>query len=251
MNEIIGTLGMREWLISVGLLLVLAVLIDGLRRMLKDRKNNIKMSRHLNLDFSDNSTDQTPELPNGGSRVINRADPIISEQIEEDLFIEDSDASMHIKPEDKHKVLRPEPEDIIVIHVKAKAKDGFVGTDLLQVLLSCDLRFGEKDIFHRYEDTKDKSSLQFSLANMLEPGTFDLDNINSFRTPGVTFFMTLPTHTNPLDSFNHMLETASSLVNTLSAKMFDEEHKAMSQKILSKYKDRVAIFEDYEIDETI
>ena len=79
---------------------------------------------------------------------------------------------------------------------------------------------------------------------MIEPGTFDLDNINSFRTPGVTFFMTLPSNSDPVDSFDRMIETASTLVENLSAKMFDEEHKPMNKTKLSKYESRVAIFKE-------
>ena len=85
--------------------------------------------------------------------------------------------------------------------------------------------------------------IAIDLANMIEPGTFDLDNINSFRTPGVTFYDST-INTDPNESFDRMIETASSLVNNLSAKMYDEEHKPMNQKKLSKYKSRVANFSD-------
>ena len=246
MFDLVQNLGMREWLIIAGLLLVLSVLFDGIRRMRKDRANNIKLSKNLDLNFSENDDDSMPELPNGGARVISRTDPVISDQIEGDLFSDQSN-----EEETDHETLRPDPEEIIVIHVKSKSDDGFVGSDLLQVILACELRFGEKDIFHSYLDPKKPSTLQFSLANMMEPGTFDLDNINSFRTPGVTFFMTLPSNTDPIESFDRMIETASSLVNNLSAKMYDEEHKAMNQKKLSRYKSRVAKFSDNEIKEKI
>ena len=239
MIELLQTFGMREWLISVGLFLVLGVLIDGFRRMRKDKKNNIKMSRNLNKSFLDDD-DHMPELPSGGARVINRSNPIIHEQVEDDLFVNSLDSN----DDDYQEILKPDPEDIIVIHVKSKSEEGFIGSDLLQILLACELRFGEKDIFHSYENSNDPRTLQFSLANMIEPGTFDLDNINSFRTPGVTFFMTLPSNSDPVDSFDRMIETASTLVENLSAKMFDEEHKPMNKTKLSKYESRVAIFKE-------
>ncbi len=66
-------LGFRDWMIIVGVLLIVAVLVDGYRRMRNERRGNIRMS--LNRQFLNSSTakdDSPSELPNGGARQVGR-----------------------------------------------------------------------------------------------------------------------------------------------------------------------------------
>jgi len=245
--DLFTEIGVREWLIGAGLLLVLAVLVDGFRRMRAERSGGIKMSLGMGGGFADDGTAvDSPELPNGGARVIDRTDPIISDQGPDDLFFEEDASEANTDWEDEEPmVARQAPvveREIIVMHVRAKAADGFNGSDLLQILLACDMRYGEKDILHRHEKAEGKGCLQFSVANMLEPGTFNLEDINSFRTPGVTFFMTLPGPEDAMQAFDCMIETANCLVKNLDARLLDEEHSTASLQVINHYRDRVKQF---------
>ena len=78
---------------------------------------------------------------------------------------------------------------------------------------------------------------------MLEPGTFNLEDINSFRTPGVTFFMTLPGPEDAMQAFDCMLETANCLVKNLNARLLDEEHSTASLQVVNHYRERIKQFE--------
>jgi len=245
--DLLTEIGVREWLIGAGLLLVLAVLVDGFRRMRAERSGGLKMSIGMGGGFADDGTAvDSPELPNGGARVIDRTDPIISDQGPDDLFFEEETPVANNDWEDEEPmVARQAPHierEIIVMHVRAKAVDGFNGSDLLQILLACDMRYGEKDILHRHEKAEGKGCLQFSVANMLEPGTFNLEDINSFRTPGVTFFMTLPGPEDAMQAFDCMIETANCLVKNLDARLLDEEHSTASLQVINHYRDRVKQF---------
>ncbi len=241
--EFLSQFGMREWLIAGGLVLVLSVLIDGYRRMRSERRDNIKLSLGMGGGFDEDV--QSPELPNGGARVITRTDPIISDQGADDLFSttpETSAESEHDQQDFDSSLATVSEREIIVIHVRSNAADGFNGSDLLQVLIACDMRYGDRDILHRHEQAGGHGSLQFSLANMIEPGTFNIDDINTFRTPGVTFFMTLPGPKDPLTAFDCMIETANCLVSNLDASLFDEDHRGATQKSIKAYRSRVAQF---------
>ena len=245
--DLLTEIGVREWLIGAGLLLVLAVLVDGFRRMRAERSGGLKMSIGMGGGFADDgSAVDSPELPDGGARVIDRTDPIISDQGPDDLFFEEDASEANTDWEDEEPmVARQAPvveREIIVMHVRAKAADGFNGSDLLQILLACDMRYGEKDILHRHEKAEGKGCLQFSVANMLEPGTFNLEDINSFRTPGVTFFMTLPGPEDAMQAFDCMIETANCLVKNLDARLLDEEHSTASLQVINHYRDRVKQF---------
>ena len=242
-------IGVREWLIGAGLLLVLAVLVDGFRRMRAERSGGIKMSLGMGGGFvDDGSPVDSPELPNGGARVIVRTDPIISDQGPDDLFYEEDVSEGYTEDNEEHTARAARQaafteREIVVMHVRANADDGFNGSDLLQILLACDMRYGEKDILHRHEKAEGKGCLQFSVANMLEPGTFNLEDINSFRTPGVTFFMTLPGPEDAMQAFDCMIETANCLVKNLDARLLDEEHSTATLQVINHYRDRVKQFD--------
>ena len=130
-----------------------------------------------------------------------------------------------------------------MVNVLAKGGAAFKGPDLLQLLLACDLRFGEMNIFHRYEKANGKGPIQFSVANLVEPGSFDLDNIDEFSTPGVTFFLTLPGPDKPVTAFNYLIETAQVLVRHLHAELRDDAHSVMTAQTIEHFRQRIRDFE--------
>ncbi|MDK8465344.1 cell division protein ZipA [Marinobacter sp. SS13-12] len=68
-------MSLREWLIAIGILVILGIVIDGLRRMRRARKESIAISSGMGADDLDDSPldkDFNPELPNGGARTISR-----------------------------------------------------------------------------------------------------------------------------------------------------------------------------------
>jgi len=134
-------------------------------------------------------------------------------------------------------------QEVMIINVLSKDKAGFKGQDLLQILLACDLRFGNMNIFHRYENANGKGPVQFSVANLVEPGVFDLDRIDNFSTPGLCFFLTLPGPEKAITAFNYMVETAQVLVKNLQAEMRDEAHSVMTQQTIEHYRQRIRDFE--------
>lgn len=145
-------------------------------------------------------------------------------------------------------VAEPEPEpvdpqEVLIVNVLSKDGAGFKGPDLLQLLLACDLRFGKKNIFHRYEKANAKGAIQFSVANLVEPGVFDLDAIDDFTTPGVSFFLSLPGPEKPVVAFNYMIETAQVLVRHLQAELRDDAHSVMTAQTIEHCRQRIRDFE--------
>ncbi len=135
------------------------------------------------------------------------------------------------------------PQEVLVVNVLAKGDAAFKGPDLLQLLLACDLRFGEMNIFHRYEKANGKGPIQFSVANLVEPGSFDLDDIDDFSTPGVSFFLALPGPEKPVTAFNYMVETAQVLVRHLHAELRDDAHSVMTAQTIEHFRQRIRDFE--------
>lgn len=330
----------REWTIIVGVLLIVAVFLDGYRRVRNERSNRIRVSLSKQVfsqpsSVPDPNDGPNPELPNGGARVISKrredlrlqqtvpvliepvavapiAPPVVEpasaplpehpqnevelaeEQLDafesapevavasevsvpaadeesvDDEAVDDTpvdvlnlfggdqsarEPALPLKPlrkffarKDSIIVAEPEPEasepqEVIVAYVLSKDPDGFKGPELLQLLLACDMRFGKKNIFHRYEKPNAKGAIQFSVANLVEPGTFDLDTIDTFTTPGVSFFLSLPGPEKPLTAFNYMIETAQVLVRHLHAELRDDAHSVMTAQTIEHCRQRIRDFE--------
>jgi len=68
-------MSLREWLIAIGTLVIIGIVIDGLRRMRRARKESIAISSGMGADdLKDSPLDEhhNPELPNGGARTISK-----------------------------------------------------------------------------------------------------------------------------------------------------------------------------------
>lgn len=134
-------------------------------------------------------------------------------------------------------------EEVIIINVMATSGGRLQGSDLLQVLLECGMRYGDRQIFHRHLDEDGEGPLLFSMANMVVPGTFELSAMDAFETPGVSLFMSLPTEANSLDTFNLMAKTATTLAERLGGELKDENRSVMTMQTLEHCRQRIRDFE--------
>lgn len=136
-----------------------------------------------------------------------------------------------------------EIEEVIVINTFSPEGQTFAGIELLQLVLNCGMRYGDMDIFHRHEEGFDRGRVQFSMANAIEPGTFDLDTMGESNCPGVSFFMGLPGPKDSMKAFDFMLETAQALVRNLGGELRDERRSPMSEQTIAHCRQRIRDFE--------
>lgn len=134
---------------------------------------------------------------------------------------------------------RTEETEVIVLHVVARDGRGFSGQDILEILLACDMRFGDMDFFHRHEQQAGRGPIQFSVANMLKPGVFDIDNMESMRTRGLVFFVTLPGPEDMLRAFDYMLETARAVARNLGGELLDESRSVLTQQAVEHSRQQI------------
>jgi len=135
------------------------------------------------------------------------------------------------------------PEEVIAMYVVAKSGETFVGEQLVHKLLSLEMRHGEMQIFHRYERPEQHDGVLFSMANIKKPGYFELDHMNSFETPGVTFFMSLPGPGRSLYAFDLMVDTARKLSIALDGELRDDQQSMITPQTVEHYRQRVMEFE--------
>lgn len=318
---------LREWLILIGIIIIVVILLDGYRRYRKPQTNSSFDDDYIDPDEVKKEALLKRELPNGGARRVESPDPVqnafenarktargpltemphkvdagpelerhdrfeldeleslvpdrttASEQVEikqdyGDVLYEgydELDVGVMTDSEDLQEstdyerdysnvdlsqatisaVEEPveedeeeaEIEEVIVINVFAPQDSAFAGMELLQLVLNCGMRYGEMDIFHRHEDGFDKGKIQFSMANAIEPGTFNLDTMGESECPGVSFFMGLPGPKNSMKAFDFMLETAQALVRNLGGELRDERRAPMSEQTIAHCRQRIRDFE--------
>ena len=133
--------------------------------------------------------------------------------------------------------------EVIVINVMAREGGAFDGNDLLQVLVTAGLRFGEMNIFHHRLNNKNKGPLIFSVANILNPGTFDLNKMEEFSTIGISLFLALPAQINNLQAFEQMLAVAQQVRGALDGELKDDQRNVMTAQTIEHYRQRIRDFE--------
>ena len=137
---------------------------------------------------------------------------------------------------------RPEPGLVLVTHVVPHDEEGFCGEDILYLVNSCDLRHGEKDIFHRFEQEHGNGNVQFSMANSFKPGVFDPETLLHERIYGLTLFMSLPGPLKAMDAFEAMTEMASVIARNLGGDVHDETHSIMALQTIEHNRQQVRDF---------
>ena len=91
----------------------------------------------------------------------------------------------------------------------------------VRALSEAGLQHGPYEIFHYCEDRNVPES-GFSVANLVEPGSFDLTALTDTTLPGMTFFLILPGSRDPVERFDRMIGVACELCQELDAELLDE-----------------------------
>lgn len=138
-----------------------------------------------------------------------------------------------------------EAQEVIVMNVVAKNERMFAGSELLPVLMAQGMQLGDMSIFHRYADSNGNGPIIFSMANIMQPGTFEMSQIEDFETPGVSFFLQLPLP-KPLDNmqgFEKMLDAANAIKNSLGGELKDEDKVVITPQAIEHCRQRIRDFE--------
>lgn len=158
-------------------------------------------------------------------------------------WLEELDSSASKPTAREAKLPREVDPHVFVLNVVSRSNDGFWGSDVLQILLACDLRFGDMDFFHRHESASGRGPIQFSVANMMNPGVFDIDAMDQLHTRGLMFFVTLPGPENMLQAFDYMYETAMTVAKNLDGDVLDETRSAITRQSLEHMRQQIREFE--------
>ena len=192
---------LRLILLIVGLVIVGAIFFDGVKR----RKNLEENNRTVDpsLDPADSRTDLN--------------------SVNYDDLLEDPIWTP--RPVTKKELI---VDNIIAINVIAKSQLGFSGKALLSVMLDNQLQYGAKKTYdYCAQDTDD---VLYSVASIVEPGTFDTHTIAQKNYPGIMLFVLINSVDDSLFAFEEMLKAAYDMAAKLNAQVCNLERQPLSQE---------------------
>ncbi len=135
------------------------------------------------------------------------------------------------------------PVERQILFLRAPGSRQYGGYELLQSLLTCGLRFGEQNIFHRYDPQSENTLPLFSVAAATSNGELNPANMGDFSCSGLSLFLTLNQHVYPSVNFEMMLDTTRQLAEDLGGLVLDEQQKILTAEKVQQIRDKIKAFE--------
>lgn len=207
--------GLRWLLLLFGLVVIAGVYFYSRRERNTPKDDGAPVTRvEPSLDGESTSAERLePEIT---APTITIDDPDVAEVDES----ESDDPAEESPAEDA-------PQKIVTLRIVGRNKSSFAGDELILSLRGIGLRHGKFGIFHRY-DGNDESRTIFSAASLVEPGSFDLQNIKDQEIPGISLFLVLPGPVDSVESFDLMMTAARALSQSLDGELLDESGSTLS-----------------------
>lgn len=140
--------------------------------------------------------------------------------------------------------LPQEPEKIVTLRVAFSPDHKLPGNVLIELFREFDLKYGRFKIFHKFAaEPRYSNSPVFSVANISEPGSFDLANIEEQRVPGLTLFMMLPSVLEGRKAFEMMLDLARTAATRFEGEVLDDDGINLSIQRAGYIRDEIIDFE--------
>lgn len=197
--------------------------MDGLRWLLLLFGVLVIAGVYIHSRYQRTRTDKAPSLPLNRERV----EPSLlgSEKHAEDRT--DDGTGHSLANPDVEREIADSEQKIVTLRIVARNNGAINGEELAQTLRGIGLRHGKFGIFHRC-DGPDEDKVIFSVASLVEPGTFDLTTIAEQQIPGISLFMVLPGPIDGAQSFDLMIAAARTLRQALNAELLDESGSTLS-----------------------
>jgi cell division protein ZipA len=219
---------------------------NGLDAMLNDlaQATSIEeMSRHEDI-ISDLNQVYDSLMPRSAPDSVGSAPVIDTRQVPEwegESALINEHLAEHTRSEEDSILVQA--EQIIAIHLLPKSGRALEGRTVLRLLRKYGLRFGEMDLFHRFEETTGEGTMMFSVLKYTQegPAGFDLDTMEQDSFEGLSFFLALP-GIKPLQGFDMMMSTAQRLGQECYAQLLDDQMNSLSEQLKGHYRHQVLDF---------
>jgi len=116
---------------------------------------------------------------------------------------------------------------VVTVRVMPQAGSQFPAERLILSLRDAGLAHGKYGIFHCLDEELG-TRIRYSVASLVEPGSFDLTKLQDSEYNGISIFMILPAAEDGVLLFDDMLQTARVIAKAIDGRMVDESGGALS-----------------------
>ena len=134
----------------------------------------------------------------------------------------------------------PRSQRIVAVRVTARPPERFAGSQLHEAVLAEGMEFGRYGIFHRLDPT---GRPIFSMASLVEPGTFDPRTMAGDAYPGIALFAVLPGPVPAQQAFDELVATAHSLAGRLGGGLQDDRGASLSMQRVATLREEMLEFD--------
>lgn len=197
----------------------------------------------LNVNIADEENSLSAESDTGVVQELGDLSDLVREDIAESPRKKSIFKNQPSLLEQKEE-LPPEVQDekLVILHVAARSPNKFDGRGILNLTKELELEHDEMQIFHKNIERFSGIKSLYSVVNMVKPGIIDIQNIDEFETPGISFVMHLPGPEEGLRAFNIMLEAAKKFADRLNGDLLDESRTRLSPQTIAHLQEDIQLF---------
>lgn len=134
-------------------------------------------------------------------------------------------------------------DKIVSLYVAAKAGQMLRGEDIVVAAEKTGLTFGHMNVFHRLIEGHPERGPVFSMANILQPGSFDMANIREMETPAIAFFLTLPAPMTALEAWEKLLPNVERMAELLGGVVLDDSRNALGRQRIQHIREELRAYD--------
>lgn len=165
--------------------------------------------------------------------------------IEEDIHVQEElqeakekDSEVIVEENETAKI-NEASEDLLVLYITSPAHILFNGLSISKAADEVGMIYGHMNIFHHFGPGKLHSGQPlFSIANMHEPGSFDLGRMADLKTNGIAAFMYSPASIDASVVFELFLNTTQRLAELLGGELRSSDNELLNSTSINALRDK-------------
>ncbi len=248
---------LRVSLVVIGIILILAIYIYSRRSLnaadkrLKTKSPRQWLKRATRL-IPDRMTtpspaihqpdDQAPRLePQISTSELNDIEEIVPTR---SIGMEDIAEDVSLIVELTSDQIAPEGEQLFIpLTLIGKRGKRFNGETIRFACEACEFILKDTGIYY-YEvgDAQGFKQNLLGMANILEPGTFDMEKIRTFDTPGLVLFLHLPAPVEAREAFDILIKKGRRMAELLEGELCDDARNVLTNQAIGHLKEKVEAY---------
>ncbi len=151
---------------------------------------------------------------------------------------ETTQAESELSEPESAEVTRSALPQLIQFSIVARKDEGFNGAELKAAFDRVGLVYGESvQVFERLDDN---NLVDFTVASMVNPGTFPAYNLETFSCPGIVFFMQPRVLDDPAAVFENVIQTMRFLAADLDGMILDHQRQPLSDETITAFRQQLS-----------